>query len=385
MYPDFDYYLSHRARQPKKEIADYVSSEGLLVPQRFQSLKAALASELPFIVRSEHPQDYDGVSGLLQSMAVKSAQKRSALMQMSQDDVEQQLSGEHRGLNVYCFLTDTSFEEFVRDVSYSYWELIGGQNRSVVADSAIAGRYHIFTSGQSLESPPYTVNNYTVWENGGILISVPYPLEPEFVRGLPKIVDFYEQVRHLPRFNPNHCPLIEAQTDNGQIYFLQYLRTQDFEKPTFSLDRDPEIDETEALLVRGATPAEGKIYKTRGGLLKGTEVEIKGECNLDQMEASFRIHWSLLYEEFMCRRRQAEFIAKNLDDVAVEATHDHPMKSELFKPKLSVVIHREEAILKIFSRYPGYEPRGGWGFLPPYINIRVVSDGRRAYIKPILR
>jgi len=63
-----DYYLEDRSRlqgQPKRTIADYVEQQGILVPRRFDSLEEAQASGLPILARSEHSQDYDGVSGLL--------------------------------------------------------------------------------------------------------------------------------------------------------------------------------------------------------------------------------------------------------------------------------------------------------------------------------
>ncbi len=65
-----DYYTENIAQlkgQPKRTIGDYVASQGILVPTRFDSLKDARASGKPFIARSEHPQDYDGVSGLVDS------------------------------------------------------------------------------------------------------------------------------------------------------------------------------------------------------------------------------------------------------------------------------------------------------------------------------
>jgi hypothetical protein len=39
-----DYYLAYPPKQPKKEIADYVESQGFLVPKRFKNLDDAIKS-----------------------------------------------------------------------------------------------------------------------------------------------------------------------------------------------------------------------------------------------------------------------------------------------------------------------------------------------------
>jgi len=64
-----DFYLEHpeELKQPKRDIEDYVESNEILVPQRFDSLKEAKKSGLKIIARSEHPQDYAGISDLLKS------------------------------------------------------------------------------------------------------------------------------------------------------------------------------------------------------------------------------------------------------------------------------------------------------------------------------
>ncbi len=68
-----DYYLKNPNKlmgQPKRTIADYVESQGILVPRRFENLKEARKSHKAILLRSEHTQEYDGVSGLLDSMGL---------------------------------------------------------------------------------------------------------------------------------------------------------------------------------------------------------------------------------------------------------------------------------------------------------------------------
>jgi len=60
-----DYYLCNRPKRPKFDIAQYVSSQNILVPRHFSDIDEALDSILDrsiLILRSEHPQDYDGRS-----------------------------------------------------------------------------------------------------------------------------------------------------------------------------------------------------------------------------------------------------------------------------------------------------------------------------------
>lgn len=68
-----DQFLENPPKHPKREIADYVEQNGILVPERFQGLEQALdyvKSGGEVIVRSEHPQEYNGASGLLISYSI---------------------------------------------------------------------------------------------------------------------------------------------------------------------------------------------------------------------------------------------------------------------------------------------------------------------------
>ena len=59
-----DYYLEDPNRlkgQPKKTIGDYVEQNGILVPNRFNSLKEAKKSGKKIFLRSERSQDYWGL------------------------------------------------------------------------------------------------------------------------------------------------------------------------------------------------------------------------------------------------------------------------------------------------------------------------------------
>ena len=66
-----DHYTTHPEAlkgQPKRTIADYVEQHGILVPRRFDSLSEARRSKKAILLRSEHEQEYDGCSGILESI-----------------------------------------------------------------------------------------------------------------------------------------------------------------------------------------------------------------------------------------------------------------------------------------------------------------------------
>ena len=66
-----DYFLQHPLKQPKAEIATYVESFGIPVPKRYSTAEeafTAVSGEGKIIVRSEHPLEYEGVSGMFESV-----------------------------------------------------------------------------------------------------------------------------------------------------------------------------------------------------------------------------------------------------------------------------------------------------------------------------
>src|SRR5438270_3822706 len=70
-----DWWLSEATalQAPKQEIVDYVEAQGFKVPRRFDTLDEALdivRAGGSIVVRSEHRDEYDGASGLLQSYRI---------------------------------------------------------------------------------------------------------------------------------------------------------------------------------------------------------------------------------------------------------------------------------------------------------------------------
>lgn len=374
---EVDYYLTHRPRQPKRVIAEYVSRNGVLVPRIFDTLAEALQADTFFIARSEHTQDYDGVSGLLTSKVIKKG-STWGLVKKPQEEFEAKLRTKDIGVvETYCSMYGLDPKSFVDSTSYSYWEYIPGVKRVVAADSAILNRYHIFSYMPS-DSTQDGVNHYTILEDGKTVLSASYDLEPEYSQAFPALIEVYDRVRHLPNFNPKNCPVMEMKTYQGQIYFLQYLLTQPFKPAAFVLDREPKADEIEAILVRGVTGSEGRIYQVKAGCA----LEEFEDWRLDGVEASLDTYQFELYHEFTSKQRQAMFITSDMAKVTTEVNTRHFMRSKLFKPPLSVVLDRDEADQRIFAKY-GYNGKSYSDSMPHVVNFWVISDGRRAYVKPI--
>ena len=245
-----DYYLEDKGRlkgQPKRTIADYVEQNGILVPKRFNSLKEAKKSGLPIICRSEHIQDYDGASGLLDSPLLEKFANvnnehllREKLLEQNKYEID--YASTLMGINPNTFKDE---------ISFPYWEHLAGYNRTVVADSAIKGKYHITTFGEGRAT--YTILEENKIKNFG---NSPKNSDKEFE----ELIKLYEEIRNFNKFDSNNCPTMELQTFKGKHYFLQYMKGRNFNPPNFELKRWMKKGERKAMFVRGATSSEGEIY-----------------------------------------------------------------------------------------------------------------------------
>lgn len=332
-----DYYLEDSTRlqgQPKRTIADYVEQQGILVPRRFGSLKEARSAGVPIIARTEHRQDYMGVSGLLGSPSFLKIDE-----QLTESGIKQKVFQDYRDhINGYCKEFNIDKESLMTEVSFSFWEQIGGYNRTIIADSAVLGRYHVTTFSKT---PPIRI--YSIVESQGNVQHFGDPL-PSDADNFFELVKLYEQVRNLDRFDPNHCPILEIQTVDTKNYFLQYHRTRDFSPANFSLDRTAEADETIAIFTRGATPQEGVTAKRGSG---------DYYYNLQSLPAAFMF-------------THASFSIKDILEAAV---HSHLRISLVYKPCVFVVAPKPQ------SDSEASEDKS--------VLFRVVSDGRKAYVKRV--
>lgn len=185
------------------------------------------------------------------------------------------------------------------------------------------------------------------------------------------LIDTYERVRRLEAFDPNHCPAIEMQSNEGRVYFLQYHRTRDFRPAGFTVEGDRE-GWVKALMVRGATPVKGRRLDMT--------LHHSHEHPLDEEErGSFGFTYDSAMEEVGVRRRWLHFESKrgepNLGLHLVGACEGHSSKSSLFKPEVSVVASMDDLQIP-----EGYKcPRNTE--VRSVIPLEVVADGRTAFIR----
>jgi hypothetical protein len=398
-----DFYLEHPEElkgQPKRTIADYVEANGILVPRRFDSLEEARKSKKAIILRSEHPQEYDGASGILDSPTLSSTYAHA-----SEENPQKNIHFSPRSLKSvkdvkdaffeyednslgstqymqYCEFLGISPEKFKQETSFSIWEKLRGHNRFIVADSAVPGRYHITTDRPGKKGHYSYMYNYAVVDNGKITQQHVKPLTRELKKGLENLIQLYESVRNLERFDPNHCPIIEVQTSNGKNYFLQYHRTRDFEPATFVLDRKPRKGEIEAPFVRGATSELGMCCKTT--LIHAGSLRFDFDIHADE-EGSFDTHWCRVYSELMARKRKLQIIPmsseKKLGFSLMKFVVHHDTLTKLFKPQVSIPL--DVSLLFSDKEYTKLVKRGIKKGQDQHLNLYVISDGRKAYIKRI--
>ncbi|MBI2629935.1 hypothetical protein HYW76_02445 [Candidatus Pacearchaeota archaeon] len=373
-----DYYLEDRTRlggQPKRVIGEYVESQGILVPRRFMTLKEARESGLLIIARSEHTQDYDGLSGLLRSPVLQGEDFGNV---GSEEELKTKVLAEpecgtsmHRQM---CNFTKYDEDRFKAETSFSFWEMLGGFNRTVVADTAIPDRHHVMTY---LSSEGKWFFNYAIVENSSVAQEFIKPLTPELKEGLPALIEFYEKVRHLGRFDRQHCPIMEIQTVGDKNYFLQYLRTRDSQPATFRLERELKDGEIEAPFVRGATPSTGADYKVTVYYANQDSwgFELQGE------DGSWDNHFNHVFSELQVRNRKIQMTSTRGDvwwELMKYVVH-HLQKSKLFKPEVSVIANMEDFFVNGEDTSKIYQStKNGQNYS---MMLNVVSDGKRCLMR----
>lgn len=415
-----DMFLLNPPMQPKKEIGDYVESQGILVPQRFANLQEALASGKPFIIRSEHPQDYAGVSGMGHSMRVTERDRQKGKEELlkfgskidwdqvfDQDRIdagqksglERLLAGSIENLSqqelearltqfskiqseCYCRHARFSLADFEAHKRYSYWEFIPGARQVVVADSALVNRHHIFSYSPKRKvddgNNPYV---YAVLEKGKVIQQYsPDTLKSELtLADLSQSVEFYETVRRLPAFSSKNVPLVEMVYHQGKHYFLQSHRTTDVQHADFSLEKKSlATGEVEAGYVRGCTDENGLIVETSFWPPFNDEYDFI--LNSDPEDASFDFHFDRVYSELKMRVRKAQFILERDLDWFLLTTYDHLQKTKLFKPPITVMISHDQQEALVPELENVKTPRGHSTFR---VKFHIVSDGRRAIVKRV--
>lgn len=396
-----DYFLAHPPRQPKREIADYVANCGVLVPRRFNSLAEAFSAGCPFIIRNEHPQDYGGSSDLglslfvnnqrplehtgqresnigLDDLAkgnfdVKTREERwrqicAEAYYVPQHVLEGNITASAMGsIRKHCAYLGIPLEHFLAEMSYSYWEVIGGINRTVVADSAIAGRHHIH-SKHGVSYSGYRGTNYYIFENGKVVDGGGFRLDQEPIEVYQSLIEFYESVRNLDQFDPKHSPILEVQTQGEDNYCLQVHRGRDFLPPDFVLEKPPTPDAFQALYVRGATPPEGWELDLNVHRAYSTP---KWD---DNEQAAYEDHFDRVFTEARVRQRKLQVV--HLGSYGLRELYSsgkgHKSISRLHKSHVTIALSNKDGndFTNAAKEQDGIKK----------VRVNVVSDGKKAYI-----
>jgi hypothetical protein len=374
--------------QPKRTIGDYVESNGILVPRRFDTLDEARKSHKGVFLRSEHSQEYDGVSGLLDSYSLghfdyvngapfRGVKSLDDVTEIVFDIIDRKIGeyGKKWTYVEFCDLLGVSPDDFKDETSFSLWENLGGYNRTVVADSSIPNRWHIMT----IDRKNHTINNYSVFDSETGLQEYSnefWELTDELKASLPSLIETYEAVRDLERFDPNHCPIMEFQTVGDRHYFLQYHRCRDFEEASFYLGRGAGTDEIELPFVRGATrDANGIECKT---LFHRNEKRTVVPENPEEgaLSESPKTH----YTSLTLSKRKLQLLDNMNGPIGAfqGVVNGHDDRSELFKPQISAVFDKSCFDFIVPSGF-----YGGNNQQDKYLTLGIVSDGRKAYLRRV--
>ena len=406
-----DYFLLHPPRQPKREIARYAWQNGVLVPDIFTSFKyAKIATRAGIRVRarSEHPQDYFGVSGLLDSpmlndipqikneRELKDEMRYGKLIEIKPFDIQyagrdilvdgkyvpdptfvkeepakkfkrEMTESTQNVLNYFAVLNlpPQAQDEFWKHASFSYWKDLDGYNLTITADSAIAGRYHVSVRSHSF-------CGYLIFE-GGKATYQSANAPTEIIKNGRAMAEFYEEVRNLPKFDPNICPSIEAQLCNNTLWFLQYLRGQPFSQAAFRLERPPGKNELVAKFVRGATVPGGELYVVK-------LYEKRQQPRLlpspyaypDKVDGAFDISPNSIFRELSLRLWQVNIMFEQYDlNATFREAVTHEWISRFFKPKISLILDNRELEVMNLVRHKKNNEALVW----------LESDGNKAYLR----
>ncbi len=162
-----DWYLQDLSRlnkTPKRTIAEYVRSEGFMVPRIFDSVKESKKYSYKKIFRSELEQDYAGVSGLAESIVFSNEKLSNKNIDSISDFKREYLShiidSCHENIDYYCEYNDISKEDFGEELDFTMWEYIQGSQCMVVGDNTVPNRHFvIYRPERSIDK------NFVVFDN----------------------------------------------------------------------------------------------------------------------------------------------------------------------------------------------------------------------------
>ena len=270
---------NHQILAPQRKDLDaaYAAAHGIRIPRVFATFEQGrdfvLQQNGKLIIRTEHPLEREGLSGLNMSHSVsledvvRHEQKGGLFASFRGFDsvlldyMMQDWHKNHGSAKYYCELHGLNLDEYVAGLTHSYWEYVFGYNLYVVADPVISNRYRIFAGWEEIKKNDreYHITSYDVFDGEVKLTSG--RTHAAILEKLGDIVQLYNKVREM--FGQNMCWVVEMQlAGDGELYFLQRNIGQPFKPCEWSF----EASESCHYLVghkygfgevRGATPKEG--------------------------------------------------------------------------------------------------------------------------------
>jgi len=399
--------ILHPPARPKADIAAFLATKGIRVPWIFDDKESAVSywSNQPIVLRSEHPQDMNGMtgaSGLFESHVFDADNFVNATTgkppEPGKEILERYLPYSYFNMQPAAFeqllrerasktpkianyVDDMSLDAgtFIGQLNHSYWQYIHGINCSLVADNAVANRFHIFSSWNEEGSPDY---NYTCFDNGKATLSGPAPIPPGLHGSFEEILRMYSSIQYHLSCQES-CPLVELQIDpQNTVYFLQalFLRDQMLAGPF--LENEQNSPAVKAQMVRGSTPPEGVDMKvvvtdfiTNNSL--NTLSDLKKTDLTGKSLGVFTWEGQNPYWETIFSKAKAVFLSNPYDikELPRLLANTHFSHSLFFKPPLTVVISEEgtREMIKKAKKSPSTNLTT--------VDVNVVSDGRSAFVR----
>lgn len=360
--------------QPKREIVSFLASKGIRTATFYDSPEIAMAKKAPnLMLRSEHPQDYEGSSDLFPKCFLEGTDlngKDVAGLVLSQDTNYMDVATER--IRLHCRLLGLNYDDFIKDLSYSAWERIEGTNRVVCADSAINERYHIFTLSNNSKGAYDVVEKSEVQQ----MTDTP-PIELKEAKGL---IRLYEEARAV--LDPNHCYILETQSVRNMSsrtfdhFVVQAHRGTDSRKVDFEA-KPHEWGLIKFYDVRGATSPEGEEML----LTFEYPDRFADEPEIIREDASAQVseHYvARAFSELMFRKRRLQIFPFSQNAGLEYELNNHCSRNALLKPQCSVLTNYQT----IRDGFPDLLSRKDKnGFIQ--VKVKFWSDGRKAFMQPL--
>lgn len=402
--PTLDFFRdqNHWIPKPKATIGSYVADNGFEVPLISSDEEWVQAiSDGNAMIRSEAPNEYDGLRGIFHSARVPrlksistAAGQLASKQRIVQAAVEGLQSGEispeeymHYFAGEYITwpeslartLQQAQWAHINLDIDFpqaSLWRYVEGDNVSIFGDPNVEGRYHVGFS-------PYTESGYRT--PGGFWIE---PHEHHKVHRFRKhdkdfaaapVIETYEAIAALPLFDVEQRPVLELQVaKDGVIHFLQYYKTghkKNFVEP-FELEFSPDTD-IKFEMVRGITSEQGesmRLYVAPHVLPR--QMEGQGIfCGLNQPSR----------QVVQFASKVAKFV---LQEGYISFQDNHLSSTPLFMPEIAAGFNwvtrdtNKELARQIHQKIEkamiqGFHDRTNVG----YFDIEIASNGREIVIK----